>query len=285
MLKTIIRKEEISPKYVKNLLYFDIETMGLNSRYDKVRMITLLYFEDNEVISEQIFATDKKSELMLLVSLIQKIEKNYLLIHYNGNSFDIPFLNNRFKANKLHYKINSKNTVDLYQIIKNRIDKESLKLKDIEKYYNIYRAKDDVDGFEWIELLKKYDRSKKTSTKKLFLHNYFDVINLPIIVQKANLIDFIRTKTILINGETHFIQDIVKGHNIARVVTNKTKIDIPTFSFKSLVFFNSNLYGIDFDLLSDDKKKKQLIFSQKNKCFHNIKDIINIILDGGGTQI
>ena len=73
---------------------------------------------------------------------IKVLSKFNVIINYNGDTFDIPFINQRLKIHNINNSIPIEKSLDIYSNIrKNRylFDLENLKLKTIEKFLGIQR--------------------------------------------------------------------------------------------------------------------------------------------------
>lgn len=186
------------PKKIKNSLknnsfcFFDIETTGFSRHKDKVILIGLLYPTKTGSKIVQLFANDLKDEYELLIKFIGFISKFDTLISFNGDIFDIPFLNKRFKFNNLNYTINTDNNIDLLKVVKKNqrlLELDNCKLKSVEKKLSIYRN-DTISGKESVDLYYKYINNKDENLKSTILkHNYDDIFYLPKVLKIYDLIE------------------------------------------------------------------------------------------------
>jgi uncharacterized protein YprB with RNaseH-like and TPR domain len=161
-----------------NFAIFDIETTGLSPHFHKVILIGLLYIENGQISIQQFFCNNKDEEKKLLSAFKEKIQQFDLLINYNGNTFDIPFLNKRFLANQIHYSIDTYQSMDLLRLIRKvqkQLSLDNCKLKSVEKFLGIHRD-DQISGKESVKLYTQYEKEASKQLKDLILlHNYDDL--------------------------------------------------------------------------------------------------------------
>ena len=101
---------------MNHLLFFDIETTGFSAKTSNLYLIGLLSFEENKPIITQLFANTSEDEKDVLEEFI-RICKNYkTLIHFNGNTFDIPYIKEKCKQHQLSHPFDVLNGVDIYQL-------------------------------------------------------------------------------------------------------------------------------------------------------------------------
>lgn len=117
----------------------DIETTGLDSSLDYLVLLGLIYQFDGKTYIIQHFAEDNNEEIRLL-KIYKKLVENKEIITYNGDIFDIPFLNQRL----IKYNMDPifPDSLDIYKVINSKrkyFDFQSLRLMDIEKEVGIYR--------------------------------------------------------------------------------------------------------------------------------------------------
>lgn len=186
--KSIVNNLNIKNEYINKIfndsIYLDIETSGLSAQTSNIVSITFLVKESKESVMYQAFSVDEKEEEEALIILAQNALKKSNIITYNGNSFDLNYLNKKFKLYNIKFDIKNLNSIDLYkdiQILKNKIDTENMKLKTVEKYFDISRN-DTLSGKDVITLYNAYMLHKKDEHRDLILlHNYEDVLNLPLL--------------------------------------------------------------------------------------------------------
>lgn len=176
-----------------NFIVFDIETTGLNAKYEKVILIGLMYIENGQPVIEQYFCHHRKNEPLLLSQFADKIRQYDLLISYNGNSFDIPFLNQRFLQNGIPYQIDKYKSLDLLRFArkyKQALNLTDCTLKSVEKSLGIHRN-DTISGKESVELYAAYEKTPSSLLKnKILLHNYEDIYYLGHCLQILDSVSF-----------------------------------------------------------------------------------------------
>jgi hypothetical protein len=114
------------------------------------------------------------------------------IVTYNGKSFDVPFVNARMKKNCIDYEINHKHLDLIYNVRANKstLGLTSCSLKSVEKLLEIKRE-DTIDGGESIDLYYQYLKSEDEALKrKILLHNYEDVYNLPEILKIFDRVNY-----------------------------------------------------------------------------------------------
>ncbi|MBN1800688.1 MAG: ribonuclease H-like domain-containing protein [Candidatus Lokiarchaeota archaeon] len=184
----------------KDLLFIDIETLGLY--FQPIIMVGIGFFNQSNFDVRVCFAREFEEEISICEYLRSKIFPNFkCLISYNGKSFDIPFIKNRFRYyfdedpisdyNECSFLANSLlfHHVDLYhncrRLFKNEINRFSLTNVE-QKLLKIYR-KGDINGSVIGKYYRKYLENPRNNgglMKYCIEHNYFDIISMPLILQK-----------------------------------------------------------------------------------------------------
>lgn len=177
----------------RSVCFLDIETTGFNRNTNQIYLIGLSYLNNhNNLIVQQLFCQSLDDEYLILEETIKRIKNFQLIITYNGEKFDIPFINHRLIKNNIEYKIDKKNSFDIFLEIKKYkelLNFENYKLKTIEKYVGLKRE-DEIDGGKCIEYYYDYLSTKDETLKELILcHNYEDIYNLPYVLEVFNLIN------------------------------------------------------------------------------------------------
>ncbi len=165
----------------EDLLIFDIETTGLSHQYAKVVLIGYMFIKNGQIFIEQLFAETLEEEIDILNKFYDVTQSFSYLVSYNGNSFDIPFLNSRYAYNQLDKRFDKSMNIDLLRVARKLSKKLSLcdyKLKTVEEFLGIYR-KDTISGKESVDLYNQYIESPNKSLKStILLHNFEDILYL-----------------------------------------------------------------------------------------------------------
>ena len=161
-------------------LFFDIETTGFTAKNTKLYMIGVLYVskETNTFHTIQWFLDNYEDEINILKAFFDFACKFNTLIHFNGNGFDIPYLEAKATILDFSLDFNTFKHIDLYKSstkLKNFFKTENLKLKTIEQFLGLER-KDEFSGKELIKVYEEYMTTKDNNLKEfLLLHNYEDL--------------------------------------------------------------------------------------------------------------
>lgn len=77
---------------LKDLLFFDIETTGFSGETSQLYLIGCTYFDGFGWKLIQWFADTRQAEKELLDAFFEFLKRFKILIHFNGDRFDIPYL-------------------------------------------------------------------------------------------------------------------------------------------------------------------------------------------------
>ena len=185
---------------VENLLFLDIETLGL---YDNAIIIVGIgFFKNKNYEIHLFFARSLEEEIAICEHLKNNILPNFkCFVSYNGKRFDIPYIANRF----LYYfennpMISEKDTpyeisntkfhhIDLYHICRRRFRGmfERYTLTNIEEQLLNMRRKNELPSSMVPICYKKYQKNPNRYIgliKECIEHNYYDVYSMPLILNK-----------------------------------------------------------------------------------------------------
>lgn len=167
-----------------SVCFFDIETTGLSPQISSVYLIGAAWFAGDELCLKQWFADDYISEKEILASFSLFAENFSVFVHYNGSTFDIPYLEKKYKAHGLPSPFSDKENLDLYRLAGKRkkwFGTANMKLTTMEHFLG-FRRNDRYTGKDCIGLYtefmqKKYFRDSLADERKnqLFLHNHDDL--------------------------------------------------------------------------------------------------------------
>lgn len=183
--------ERLGP--LEQLLFFDIETTGFSGAYSQLYLIGCTYYEHDSWHLIQWFADTAASEQDLLHAFFSFMERFSILVHFNGDGFDIPYLLKRCQALGLSYDFSKITSIDIYKKIKpyrRLLHLESLKQKSLERFLGIYRQ-DQYSGGQLIEIYQDYLITHENALyDMLMLHNAEDLQGMPLILPVLNYPDF-----------------------------------------------------------------------------------------------
>jgi len=254
---------------------FDIETTGLNPQYNKVILIGILYSNNDQIIIEQFFCNSRNEEIDLLESFIKRIKDIPLLISYNGDSFDIPFLTKRIEINKIPTKIPPFCSLDLLKFVRNfqtPFNLKDCKLKSVEKHLGINRQ-DQISGQESVELYNRYESTGGKHLKDLILlHNHDD---LRYLFKILSILDNVSHEDLI-----YSIPHMLTCSNEVLCVVNKFYIKNNTLSVYGLLLNNDmdeyilHQPGFSFNYNADNQRYLlqvplyKAVLDSKEKCFY-----------------
>nr|MBQ8252821.1 ribonuclease H-like domain-containing protein [Lachnospiraceae bacterium] len=162
----------------EDILFVDIETTGFTARTSNLYMIGCIFFEHGQIHLIQWFAEKPEEEKKILSAFLQKCRSHSILIHYNGNNFDIPYMKQKCLQYHLDEPFSDMDGVDIYKRImpyKKMLHLENVKQKTVESYLEISRE-DQYNGGQLIEIYKDYVcLPSREKAELLLLHNADDM--------------------------------------------------------------------------------------------------------------
>ena len=184
---------------VEDFLFLDIETLGIID--SPIIIVGIGFFFNKKFEIHILFARELEEEIAICDHLKTKIFPNYkCFITYNGKTFDIPYLANRFlyffdenpmiTDNDLPYEIcNTKfHHIDLYhhcrRIYKGQYDNYSLTNME-EKLLKWTRDNSLPSNLVGLCYRKYKDKPKRYIglIKEIIEHNYYDIYSMPLILK------------------------------------------------------------------------------------------------------
>ena len=143
-------------------VWFDIETTGLSSSAACVYMIGAVLRSDGKWLFCQWFSERPSEEPELLQAFADALPAECALLHFNGTTFDIPFLRDRCRYLRLDITWPTL-SVDLYtrlRKLKRLAGLPSCRQRDLEPYAG-YRREDPYDGGTLISFYGDYIKFDK----------------------------------------------------------------------------------------------------------------------------
>lgn len=173
---------------LSQICYFDIETTGLSADTSNIYLIGVGSYTDSDTFTViQWFADDYNSEKNILKEFLEYIKQFDIIIHYNGSTFDIPYINKKCKRHAVNPSaLNEMKNLDIYHALRKYaalLQLPDKKLKSFERYVGLNRD-DTFNGGELIEVYAEYiqniylRKENDKLLKLLLLHNYEDITGL-----------------------------------------------------------------------------------------------------------
>lgn len=187
-MKIITDITDLSPAYdlsriapVEDILFFDIETTGLRKESTQVYLIGCAFFHDGSWKIRQYLAESALDEREVMENFAEFAAPYKVLVHFNGDGFDIPYLAYKAEYYELNLDFTAFRSIDIYKIakpLKKLLSLDSMSQKSLERFLKIER--DDLyGGGALIPVFYEFERSAdKEAEDLLLLHNYDDVRNM-----------------------------------------------------------------------------------------------------------
>ena len=162
---------------LSDIAFIDIETLGLTDC--PLFLIGIATFEDNHLITEQIFVRELEEEKTALHFLGEHLKNKQAIGTFNGKSFDVPFIRKRMERHDLKHKINLPH-FDLKYLSQKAFSNlvSDFRLSTLEReFFNVVRI-GDVSGFEIPYYYRTYIKTKNIgSVVPIIDHNKQDLIS------------------------------------------------------------------------------------------------------------
>lgn len=252
----------------RELVFFDIETTGFSAKYHRVGLISLAYLKDNYLELIQYFAETPEEEPIILTLALTHLSQFLAYVSYNGDRFDIPFLNQRAKHHAIGGKLNPERSIDLY-----RINRQG-KLKQAEEVTG-YERTDLLSGEDWAKLYRSFHLQPSSKVRdELLLHNSDDVLSLTRLLLSPDIHHQVHNRVVL-TQPAKLITRFIPGRGNLRVlltdasdtnhVVDLPLIDTPTFSV---------LNDPTFDSLDELGKQSLVLIEHGEMMNHRIKALL-----------
>lgn len=170
---------------VDDYLFLDTETTGLGGAGTLAFMVGVAFFEAGALIVRQYFLRDHGDEPAMLSFLAELLAQKEALVTFNGRSFDLPLLDNRYLMNRMDNlagDLLERPHLDLLppsrRLWRYRIG--SCALGSLEQQLlGVTRSQEDVPGWAIPGLYLDYLRSGDARPLlRVFYHNQIDMLSM-----------------------------------------------------------------------------------------------------------
>ena len=166
---------------VSDVLFLDTETTGLSRGVGTVAfLVGVGYFTNQHFVVEQYLMRDYDEELFVLQEVSRLLSAFPVLATFNGKTFDLPVLQNRFLLNRFHDKQNAVHADVLYpsrRVWKLRLGSCNLQALE-ERLLGVTREGDIPGAFipqTYFQYLKNRDFEP---IRQIMVHNRQDIVSL-----------------------------------------------------------------------------------------------------------
>lgn len=268
-----------------DVVLFDIETTGFSPKYNMIYMIGCIYFSNNKVHMIQWLAEKDADEYAVLYEFNKFIRSYTAIISFNGDSFDLPFINKR--AN--FYKINFDHDFishDIYKLLKpfkTILGLDNCKLKTVEKYLGIHRI-DKLTGRELIDHYYIFTESNDITSKNYLLqHNEDDLIGMVKLTPIFRYIDFcnsLKNYTLTYNISDYYITSnhlciILELESETLIVNKHIKEYYQVHIDSNTITIYFNLFQGELKHFFDNHKDYYYIYSEDQAMHKSVASFID----------
>ena len=169
---------------IERCAFLDIETTGFSPEKSGVYLIGLITFAGGQWQGKQYLSVRDKEESMILKMAGDFLKDRPVIVHFNGDRFDIPFLKARMKKHSLkdaYAELCAKESIDLFaqaRPLKKLCHLDHMNQKSLERLIGLQRE-DRYDGGKLIGVYRDFSKSADPQLKELLLlHNREDLQGL-----------------------------------------------------------------------------------------------------------
>lgn len=249
----------------EDLLFMDIETTGFTARSSQLYLIGCIYYKDDCFNLIQWFADSAEDESYVLNSFLTFIKGFKVLVHFNGNHFDLPYLEQKASMLGIPFDISFMTGIDIYQRIhpfKGFLRMASQKQKKVEEFLGINRE-DTYTGGELVTVYHEYLGSPTEYNKNLLLlHNEDDIKGLVNILPVLSYSELLEKGVIVTKVNANYYTDYNGEDKGELIMKLKLPSPIP-------VSVSSRENEITISARDDEALLKVPIYSGELKYFYS----------------
>lgn len=259
--------ERIAP--LDQLLFLDIETTGFSAKSSNLYLIGCACYEEGSFHVHQWMAETYEEESDILTAFFTFAASYHYLIHYNGNTFDIPYLQQKAASLGLPYHFDDFEGLDIYKRIfpyRHFLKLQNCRQKTVERFLGIDRE-DKYSGGELISIYRDYVQEPIDDFRDvLLLHNKEDVIGMLQILPILSYHDIFNGEVTARKVQANYYTDYAgnKRQELLMTLSLPTPLPVPVSTSVSGCYFKGE---------GDTATLKVPIIEEELKYFYaNYKD-------------
>lgn len=249
----------------EEILFTDIETTGLSATTSSIYLIGCCFFENGEWMIRQWLCEDPEEEKALLEDYSSMLTSYTTLIHFNGNQFDLPFIQKRAALHGISICFDTMQGIDIYKRIfpyRYFLRLSNCKQKTLEEFLSIHRE-DEYSGGELIRVFKAFCKSHDKEAMQLLLqHNRDDVYGMIRLLPILSYTDFLNETLTVRKVETNITKDAFGKEQKELLIYLALSTTLP----KPISCHGNDCY---FSGRTNDAMIKVPIFSEEMKYFYD----------------
>lgn len=266
--------EELAP--IDKILFIDIETTGFSAKSSSLYLIGCIFCDSGNLELIQWFAEDYNDEINIIEAFFTFSKDFNYLIHFNGNNFDLPYLQQKCNQYHLPYHFDQFDGTDIYKRIapfKSFLKLPNCKQKTLETYLNIKRE-DVFNGGELISVYHDYVNSPNdVAYQSLLLHNGEDIMGMLEILPILAYVDLFNKPIKVIKVQANYYKDFNSDKHQEVIMKLKLPASLP-------VSISNYANGCFFSGLGLEGTMKVPLFEEELKYFYsNYRDYYYLPLE------
>ena len=252
--------QRLSGQTFRDFLFLDTETTGLAGAGALAFMVGVAFFEPHVAVVEdrvveldvlvvrQYFLRDHGDEPVMLRLLDELLTNRAGLITFNGRSFDVPLLDNRYLMNRLRGRLLDVPHIDLLPPARRlyRARLGSCALGSLEQnLLGLHRTQDDVPGWLIPSLYYNYLRTGDArELTRVFYHNEMDMLSMVTLAARI----FRQLSTSVCDDAIDLVSlgrwqaDLGLHAEAERTLRSALDSDLPLEAYQLALYHLSNLY-------------------------------------------
>lgn len=177
----------------------DIETTGLSPANSGIILGGVVFPDGDNRRAVQYFGDTISDEAELLERYVGALSSADVIVTYNGDRFDLPFIRRRMESLRMDTgRLDGLFSVDMYRILKkySHLPKllPNMKQKTVESFLGDSSERtDEIDGAKSVELYYEYIKSegerKEQILSDILLHNRDDIVRLSDMIRIVKILD------------------------------------------------------------------------------------------------
>ena len=170
----------------ENLLFMDIETMGLKNV--PLILIGVARVDSKHIEVDQYLLRDLEEESSALEAFLSHVDENTVFVSFNGQTFDLPYIKDRLRHHGINQNL-QRHHLDLLHFSrrtwKNKLP--NCKLQTLEKHLFNFEREDDVPSSMVPSFYKTYHETGNIGPLiPIVEHNREDVVTLARILSRLH---------------------------------------------------------------------------------------------------